>query len=81
MSAQGAIKDFVEGLIKAAVDKLHTKNHEQDARLDLIEARLDAIESPVLVDDVPVKRGPGRPRKDAAVQAGTAEVSAKASNT
>lgn len=77
MSAQGAIKDFVEGLIQAAVDKLHTKNREQDARLDLIEARLDAIESPTLATDS-VKRGPGRPRKDASVQAGTAEGSGKA---
>jgi hypothetical protein len=72
MSATGQIRDLVD----AAVAVFHRKNAEQDKRLDQIEKRLDALETP---PPSAAKKTTAAPAAKA--QAGTAAVKGKASSS
>lgn len=73
MSAQGAIRDLVQGVMDAVVSALHGKDEEQDKRMDAIEERLGALESP------PPSAAP-RARKNVKAQASTATGTGEAPN-
>jgi hypothetical protein len=68
MSAIGQLLDTVETKVRELLTDFVLKNKEQDGRLDKIEERLDALETPP----------PSAAKKTTSTRAGAASTSAKA---
>ena len=68
MSAQAAIRELVQSVVDAVTSALHGKDTEQDQRMDRIEERLDALETPT-----PSASPATRARRNVKAQASTAE--------
>jgi len=76
MSVAGQVIAQVRELIEEAASVLHRKDAAQDKRMDAIEERLGALESP----STSAATAAPRARKNVKAQAGTAEGTASASS-